>query len=155
MKVATLCYLRRDGQTLMIHRVKKTNDIHAGKWNGLGGKLDPGESPEECALREVFEESGLRARNPQLKGFLTFPAFSKDEDWYVFVFLYEDFEGELIDSPEGNLRWVENSKLVELNLWEGDPIFLSWLDRKGTFSGKFVYQDGRLVSHSFVLYGED
>ena len=155
MKLATLCYVRRDDQTLMIHRVKKANDMHQGKWNGLGGKLNPAETPEECAIREIFEESGLRVRNQQLKGFLTFPAFSKDEDWYVFVFVCEEFDGELIDSPEGNLRWVRNSELNGLNLWEGDPIFLPWLDRKGTFSGKFVYKDGRLVSHAAVLYGED
>jgi 8-oxo-dGTP diphosphatase len=152
MKLATLCYVRRDGQTLMIHRVKKANDMHQGKWNGLGGKLNPGESPEECAVREIFEESGLRVRNPQLKGFLTFPAFSQDEDWYVFVYVVAEFEGELIDSPEGLLRWVDNAALVTLNLWEGDPIFLPWLDRPGIFSGKFIYKDGRLVSHAVVFY---
>jgi 8-oxo-dGTP diphosphatase len=152
MKLATLCYLRREGQTLMIHRVKKANDMHQGKWNGLGGKLTQGETPEECAVREIFEESGLRVRNPQLKGFLTFPNFAYEEDWYVFVFVAEDFEGELIDSPEGNLRWVENSDLAALNLWEGDPIFLPWLDRPGIFSGKFIYKDGRLISHEVVFY---
>jgi 8-oxo-dGTP diphosphatase len=137
----------------MIHRVKKANDIHQGKWNGLGGKLNPGESPEECAEREIFEESGLRARDMQLKGFLTFPAFALDEDWYVFVFVVEHFEGELIDSPEGNLCWVDNAELTDLNLWEGDPIFLRWLDRPGVFSGKFIYEDGRLVSHEAVHHG--
>ena len=107
MKLATLCYVRRDRQTLMIHRIKKANDMHLGKWNGLGGKLNPGESPEECAVREIFEESGLRVRNPQLKGVLTFPAFANDEDWYAFVFVVDNFEGELIDSSEeGVLRWV-------------------------------------------------
>jgi 8-oxo-dGTP diphosphatase len=152
MKLATLCYVRRVGQTLMIHRVKKANDMHQGKWNGLGGKLNPGESPEECAVREIFEESGLQVRNPQLKGFLTFPAFANNEDWYVFVYVVEDFEGELIDSPEGNLRWVDNSDLAALNLWEGDPIFLPWLDQSGIFSAKFIYKDGRLVSHSVVFH---
>ncbi len=152
MKLATLCYVRRDGHTLMIHRVRKANDMHAGKWNGLGGKLNPGETPEECAVREIYEESGLRVSNPQLKGFLTFPAFSMDEDWYVFVFLVKDFEGELIDSPEGNLRWVEDGELTALNLWEGDPIFLPWLEKPGIFSGRFTYRDGRLVSHDVVFY---
>jgi 8-oxo-dGTP diphosphatase len=136
----------------MIHRVKKANDMHEGKWNGLGGKLNPGESPEECAVREIFEESGLRVHNPQLKGFLTFPAFSLDEDWYVFVYVVEDFDGELIDSAEGILRWVDNPDLPALNLWEGDPIFLPWLDRPGIFSGKFIYKDGRLVSHEVLFY---
>ncbi|OGN89182.1 MAG: DNA mismatch repair protein MutT [Chloroflexi bacterium RBG_13_48_10] len=153
MKLATLCYVRRDGQTLMIHRVKKANDMHQGKWNGLGGKLNPGETPEECAVREIFEESGLRVHNPQLKGFLTFPAFANDEDWYVFVYLVKDFEGELIDSPEGNLLWVDEIDLMKLNLWEGDPIFLPWLDRPGIFSGKFIYKNGKLVSHEVVHHG--
>jgi 8-oxo-dGTP diphosphatase len=152
MKLATLCYIRRAGQTLMLHRVKKANDMHAGKWNGLGGKLVPGETPEECAIREIYEESGLRVHNPQLKGFLTFPHFANDEDWYAFVFVCEDFEGDLIDSPEGNLRWVDDSDLPGLNLWEGDTIFLPWLDCPGFFSGKFVYKDGRLVSHSVVFH---
>ena len=152
MKLATLCYVRGDGQTLMIHRIKKANDMHAGKWNGLGGKLIPGETPEECAIREIYEESGLTVWDPQLKGFLTFPQFANGEDWYAFVFVCEHFEGELIDSPEGNLRWVEDSKLLRLNLWEGDAIFLPWLDHPGFFSGKFVYKDGRLVSHSVVFH---
>jgi 8-oxo-dGTP diphosphatase len=155
MKLATLCYVRREGQTLMVHRVKKVNDMHHGKWNGLGGKLNPGETPEECAQREIYEESGLSVQNPKLKGILTFPAFAKDEDWYVFVFVVEDFWGELIDSPEGNLQWVDNSDLTRLNLWEGDATFLPWLDRRGIFSGKFIYQDGKLKSHTVAFYGDD
>ena len=87
MKVATLCYIRRADKTLMIHRIKKENDMHAGKWNGLGGKLEPGETPDECAAREIREESGLVIANPMLKGILTFPMFDGDEDWYAFVFL--------------------------------------------------------------------
>jgi 8-oxo-dGTP diphosphatase len=152
MKLATLCYLRRDGRTLMVHRVKKANDMHAGKWNGLGGKLEPGETPEECALREIYEEAGLVVQNPQLKGFLTFPAFDDFEDWYVFVYVVTNFMGELIDSPEGDLRWVKNTDLTSLNLWEGDAIFLSWLDHKGIFSAKFIYENARLVSHEVVFY---
>lgn len=153
MKLATLCYLRREGRTLMIHRIKKANDIHAGKWNGLGGKLLPTETPEECVVREVHEESGLRVQDPQLKGVLTFPEFANDEDWYVFVFIAHNFDGELIDSPEGELRWVEDAELTHLNLWSGDPIFLPWLDKPGFFSGKFVYKDGSLISHSLVIHG--
>jgi 8-oxo-dGTP diphosphatase len=154
MKLATLCYLRRGDQTLMVHRIKKANDMHQGKWNGLGGKLDPGEMPEECAVREIYEESGLRVRNPQLKGLITFPAFDDFEDWYVFVYLVTDFEGDLIDSPEGNLQWINNTELKDLTLWDGDPIFMSWLDRPGIFSAKFTYNQGRLVSHEEVFYGE-
>jgi 8-oxo-dGTP diphosphatase len=152
MKLATLCYLRRNGKTLMVHRVKKKNDMHAGKWNGLGGKLEPGETPEECAVREIMEESGLRVFNPILKGVLTFPAFSNDEDWYAFVFLVNEFEGELIDSPEGNLKWIDNTELLNLNLWEGDRIFLPWLEQQAFFSGKFIYEDGRFIEHQVVFY---
>jgi len=152
MKLATLCYLRRNGKTLMVHRVKKKNDMHAGKWNGLGGKLEPGETPEECAVREIMEESGLRVFNPILKGVLTFPAFSNDEDWYAFVFLVNEFEGELIDSPEGDLKWIDNTELLNLNLWEGDRIFLPWLEQQAFFSGKFIYDDGRFIEHQVVFY---
>jgi len=152
MKLATLCYVRRGEQTLMIHRVKKANDMHQGKWNGLGGKLDQGETPEECAIREIFEESGLRVHKPQLKGFLTFPDFANGEDWYAFVFVVNDFEGQLIDSAEGDLQWIDNTEVLKLNLWEGDRIFLPWLDQAGFFSGKFVYQEGKLVSHEVVFY---
>lgn len=152
MKLATLGYLRRAGKTLMIHRVKKQNDVHQGKWNGLGGKMEPGETPEECILREINEEAGLIARNPELKGFLTFPGFANDEDWYAFVFVIRDFEGELIESPEGFLEWIDDGRLMELPLWEGDYIFLPWLDQPGFFSGKFSYTDGKLVSHGVVFH---
>ena len=152
MKLATLCYVRQNGKTLMVHRIKKPNDIHEGKWNGLGGKFEPGETPEECARREILEESGLRVKKLVLKGLLTFPLFARDEDWYAFVFVATDFEGSLIESPEGTLQWIDDSKLTDLNLWEGDRIFLPWLERPGFFSGKFVYQDGALVDHLAVFY---
>ena len=152
MKLATLCYLKKDGQTLMIHRIKKANDMHQGKWNGLGGKLEPGETPEACAIREIREESGLIAANSLLKGFLTFPNFANDEDWYAFVFVVTQFSGQLIDSPEGALRWIDDDQLLDLELWEGDRIFLPWLERPGLFSGKFVYQEGHLIDHSVIFH---
>jgi 8-oxo-dGTP diphosphatase len=152
MKLATLCYLRSGGQTLMVHRIKKANDMHQGKWNGLGGKLEPGETPEECAQREITEESGLRAIHLALKGLLTFPAFANEEDWYAFVFVADEFEGELIDSPEGVLQWINDSELTDLDLWAGDRIFLKWLDRPGFFSGKFIYQDGQFVDYEVNFY---
>ena len=152
MKLATLCYVRSGGKTLMVYRNKKDNDIHLGKWNGLGGKMETGESPEECARREVREESGLIALKLVLKGVLTFPAFSHDEDWYAFVFVVEEFEGQLIDSPEGKLEWVDDHRLLNLNLWEGDRFFLPLLERPGLFSGKFSYKNGHLVDHQLVYY---
>jgi 8-oxo-dGTP diphosphatase len=152
MKLATLCYLRKNSHTLMIHRIKKENDMHAGKWNGLGGKLEPGETPEECAIREIWEESGLTVKSLYLKGMITFPGFSNDEDWYTFLFVANDFEGQLIDSPEGSLQWIPDDKLLALNLWPGDRIFIPWLDKPGFFSGKFVYKNQQLVEHEVVFY---
>lgn len=136
----------------MIHRIKKDADIHAGKWNGLGGKFEPGETPEECARREIFEESGLTAHSLKLKGFLTFPDFALDEDWYAFVFVVDDFEGQLIESQEGALEWVDDRELLDLNLWEGDRFFLPWLDEPVFFSAKFEYQDGDYTGHQVNFY---
>ncbi|GAB4580001.1 MAG: 8-oxo-dGTP diphosphatase [Anaerolineales bacterium] len=152
MKLATLCYVKQNGHTLMLHRVKKENDMHAGKWNGLGGKLDAGETPEECVIREVWEEAGLRIRNPRLHGVLTFPAFAKEEDWYAFLFTATEFEGELIDSAEGVLRWVPDEEVLDLNLWAGDRVFIPWLDQPKFFSGKFVYKEGVLEGYEVVFY---
>ncbi|MCD6461471.1 MAG: 8-oxo-dGTP diphosphatase [Thermoplasmata archaeon] len=154
MKLATLCYVRKGGRTLMIHRVKKENDIHEGKWNGLGGKLEPGEMPEECAVREVKEESGLDVKDPVLKGILTFPEFANGEDWYVFVYVFNGCRGEIRESSEGVLEWIENDRLLDLNLWEGDRIFLPLLDEPGVFSGKFHYVDGRLMDYHLVRHTE-
>lgn len=139
----------------MIHRIKKENDVHQGKWNGLGGKLNPGESPEDCVIREVREESGLEIKKPQLKGILTFPEFTQGEDWYAFVFVAREFEGEVSDSAEGYLKWIDDNKIFDLELWEGDRLFLPYLDRPGFFSGKFVYREGRLISYSMVHYRDD
>lgn len=150
--LASLCYLKRDGQTLMLHRVKKENDVHEGKWNGLGGKFLPGETPEECAVREVFEESGLRAEHPELRGVITFPLFSHDADWYVFVFVIREFGGALADSPEGKLAWIPDAEVAGLNLWEGDRVFLPWLDGRDFFSARFIYEKGRFVSHSVTFH---
>jgi 8-oxo-dGTP diphosphatase len=152
LKLATLCYVRRNGQTLMIHRVKKANDMHQGRWNGLGGKFDPGETPEECARREIKEESGLTVGDLRLRGFLTFPGFANDDDWYAFVFIATGSQGELIDSEEGSLSWIDNDKLLSLNLWEGDRIFIPWLEQPGFFSAKFTYKNNQLVSHIENFY---
>jgi len=133
MILATLCYIKQDGKTLMVYRNKKPNDMHGGKWNGLGGKFEPGESPEECVRREVWEESGLRIHGPKLHGLLMFPNF-KGADWYVFVFIAREFEGKLIDSPEVELEWIPEEELTSLNLWPSDQIFFPWLENENFFS---------------------
>lgn len=152
MQLATLCYLMDGERTLMLHRIKKKNDVHEGKWNGLGGKFEPGETPEECAIREIKEESGLLMKNPRMHGLITFPMFDGKKDWYVFLFTASNFEGELIDSQEGKLGWIPNEKLLNLNLWEGDRIFIPWLFQEKFFSAKFIYENGIYISHSVDFY---
>jgi len=154
MKLATLCYVidKKINSTLMIYRNKKPNDYHEGKWNGLGGKFDPGESPEECAIREIEEESGLIVKTVTMKGFITFPLFDGKDDWYVFLFTADEFQGDLIDSPEGKLEWIPNGKLTEINLWDGDKIFIPWLLGDKFFSAKFNYKDGEFINHEVFFY---
>ncbi len=150
--LATLLYVQRDGKTLMLYRNKKENDYHEGKWNGLGGKFEQGESAEECAIRELKEESGLIAKSLKMKGFITFPNFDGVNDWHVFIFTIDKFEGELIDSPEGKLEWIPNEKLTELNLWEGDKIFIPWLFQDKFFSAKFIYENKKFIDYEVSFY---
>lgn len=154
MKLATLCYVidKKHNKTLMLHRVKKENDFHEGKWNGLGGKLEEGETPEECVIREVKEESGLIISQPRMRGFITFPLFDGKDDWYVFVFTADNFSGELIDSNEGDLEWIPSDKLTDLNLWDGDSVFLSWLNGDKFFSAKFNYEEGKFRDYKVWFY---
>lgn len=148
MILATLCYIKQDGKMLMVHRNKKPNDIHEGKWNGLGGKFEPGEAPEECVIREVREESGLEMRKPHLHGLLIFTNF-KGNDWYVFVFTAREFSGELTaSSPEGRLEWVEDDRLTSLNLWESDKIFFPWIEAGNFFSAKFEYEGDKMLGYA-------
>ncbi|MBZ0177893.1 MAG: 8-oxo-dGTP diphosphatase [Melioribacteraceae bacterium] len=152
MKLATLCYVQKDNHTLMLYRNKKENDYHEGKWNGLGGKFELSESPEDCAVREVKEEAGLNVLSLKMKGFITFPLFDGNDDWHVFLFVIDKFEGELIDSPEGELEWIPNEKLTEINLWEGDKFFIPWLFEEKFFSAKFIYENGKYISHEVNFY---
>jgi len=152
VKLTTLCYVKQNGKTLMLHRVKKYQDIHEGKWNGLGGHFEPGETPEECVIREVLEESGLTVKSPRLRGVLTFPLFDGQEDEYTFIYTADEFCGELIDSPEGNLEWIDDSRLLDLNLWEGDRHFMKWLEDGRFFSGKLIYRNGKFKGHTVIFY---
>lgn len=154
MKLATLCYVKNlsEKTTLMLHRIKKENDMHEGKWNGLGGKFELGETPEECVIREVREESGLEIVEPKLHGFITFPAFDGFEDWYVFIFSASKYGGKLIDSNEGNLEWIKDSELFNLNLWDGDKIFMEWVNATRFFSAKFNYDNGKMLNYNVTFY---
>lgn len=150
--LATLCYIQKSGKTLMLHRVKKPDDIHAGKWNGLGGKMLPGEMPEECVIREVKEESGLILAKPVLRGILTFPRFARGKDWYVYLFTASRYKGTLSPSKEGILHWIENDKIHDLPLWEGDHLFLEWIKQGKFFSAKFIYRNGKLKNYKVIYY---
>ncbi len=151
---AVLCYLKRDGKTLMLHRNKKPNDIHAGKWNGLGGKIEQGEMPEDTVQREVFEESGLKLDKTKLSfhGMISFPNFSLHTDWYVYLYTARDFTGAVIESDEGELAWIEDDKVLQLHIWEGDMLFFSWIEKRHFFSAKMIYSMGKLLSHEVYFY---
>jgi len=152
MKLATLCYVRQQDRTLMIHRVIKTGDIHHGKWNGLGGKLEPGESPEQCVIREVREESGLEIIHPRYHGLLIFADF-KGEDWYVWVFSADQFSGRMLEvSQEGHLKWIADDEIDSLNLWPSDFIFFPWLKAGRIFSARFQYAGDQMLGHDVAFY---
>lgn len=153
MKLTTMCYIRQGDQILMLHRIKKAVDINHGKWIGVGGKFEPGESPDECICREVLEETGLILHNPSLRCLVTFnflnPA-AELADWdteYMFVYVCDSFSGELTaDCPEGELRWVTHDEITQLNLWEGDRIFMPpVLADEPFFSIKMRYRQDKLL----------
>lgn len=151
--LATLCYLTEGNKVLMLHRNKRDTDYHKGKYNGLGGKLLPGETPEACAVREVAEESGLHLTDYELRGLLTFPQFDGENDWYCYVFRGTAWTGILEEGPEGALEWVAIDQVPQLPLWPGDRIFLPYVfESGGWFSGAFYYENGQLVRHEIRQY---
>jgi len=153
LKLGTLCYIEKDNKILLLHRIKKEHDVHEGKWIGVGGKIEQGESPEECIIREVKEETGLIIKAPFLRGVMTFPKFKDNEDWYVFLYTADNFTGDLIDCNEGILKWVDKEKVLEMPTWAGDLIFLKWiLEKRNFFSAKFVYENRKLVDHIENFY---
>lgn len=119
----TLCYILRGDEVLMLHRIKKKNDINQGKWIGVGGKFKPGESPDECLLREAREETGLTLTSWRCRGVVTFLS-DVGEGEYMYLFTADGFTGELITCDEGELQWVPREFLNTLPHWEGDKIFL-------------------------------
>ena len=143
----TLCYLEQDGAWLMMHRIKKEQDLNKDKWIGVGGKFEPFESPEECLCREVREETGLTLRRWQYRGIVTFVLDQLTE--YMHLFTADRWEGEMIPGDacrEGVLEWVPKSRVPQLPIWEGDKIFFLLLEqRRPFFSLKLVYRRDRLV----------
>lgn len=144
MRNTTLCYIEQDGQYLMLHRVKKKNDINHDKWIGVGGKFEGMESPEDCLLREVYEETGLTLTRYRYRGVVTFA--SEQDPQLMHLFTADGFTGTLKICDEGNLEWIDKKKLLSLPLWEGDKYFLRLLDQNAPFfSLKLVYDGDRLT----------
>lgn len=145
MKVTTLCYIEKENQYLMLYRGKKENDCNQGKWIGVGGKFEPGESPEECLLREVKEETGLTLTSYRFRGLVTFVS-DEWEDEVMCLFTADGFEGDLQECSEGTLRWVDKREVPNLNLWEGDRVFLNMLlNKEDFFTLKLRYEGEKLV----------
>ena len=145
MHNSTLCYIVKDGKVLMLHRVKKKNDINHDKWIGIGGKFEPEEAPEECILREAKEETGLTLTSWRCRGVVTFLQ-EGGEGEYMSLFTADDFTGELIECDEGDLQWVSLEFLDALPKWEGDRIFLNLLWQDAPFFLLTLrYQGDRLV----------
>ena len=146
MRNTTLVHLERDGCYLMLHRVRKERDENRDKWVGIGGKFEPGESPEDCALREVLEETGLTMHSWRYRGIVTFVS----DEWgteYMHLFWSDDFTGTLRGCDEGELEWVDKQRILRLPIWEGDRIFLRLLDTdEPFFSLKLCYSGDRLTA---------
>lgn len=151
--LTTLCYIEKDDKYLMLHRIKKENDYNKDKWIGVGGHFEPDETPEECLLREVKEETGLTLTSWKFRGLITFLS----DRWhaeYMCLYTADEYMGEIAECDEGTLEWVDKKHLGELNLWEGDKIFLRLLaEEHEFFSLKLRYQGDTLVEA--VLDGEN
>ena len=131
-QLTTLCYIEKDGKYLMMHRVKKKNDINKDKWIGAGGHFEYGESPEECLLREVKEETGLTLLDYKARGIITF-IYGENVVEYMHLFTSDSFEGDLIECDEGELVWVPVSEVQNLPIWEGDKVFFKLLEERDDF----------------------
>ncbi len=140
--LSTLCYIEKDGKYLMLHRTVKKNDVNKDKWIGVGGHFEVDESPEECLLREVKEETGYTLTSYQYRGIVTFVSGGGVTE-YMSLFTADGFEGEPIPCDEGELEWVDIEEVWHLNIWEGDKIFFRLLDeQKEFFSLKLTYDGG-------------
>lgn len=146
---STLCYIEKGGAYLMLHRVKKQNDINKDKWLGIGGKMEYGESPYDCILREVYEETSLKLICPRYRGLVTFVT----EDGYtehMHLFTCDKFAGEVGECSEGELEWVDIDKINSLSIWEGDKIFFRLLKENRPFFSLKLYYCGDRLSGAWV-----
>lgn len=143
--LTTLCYIENEDSYLMLHRVKKEIDINKDKWIGVGGHFEENESPEDCLLREVYEETGLTLTSWKLRGIVTFITDAQDLI-YMFLYTADGYAGTLAECDEGTLEWVKKEDVCELPIWEGDKIFFRLLEEDAAFfSLKLCYEKDRLV----------
>ena len=148
----TLVYIEKDEAYLMLLRNKKKNDLNEGKWIGVGGKFEENETPEECMLREVYEETGLTLTDYQYRAVITFLS-DQWEGEYMHLFTATDFTGDLKECDEGELRWIPKSQIMDLNLWPGDRLFFEKLfEGVGFFTMKLRYRGDDLVEHTYKAY---
>ena len=149
MKNTTLCYIEKENSYLMMHRIKKKNDVNQDKWVGVGGKFENGESPYDCARREIYEETGLLANSLFYRGIVTFVSDVYGTE-YMHLFTCEDFSGKLKeDCDEGELLWIDKSEVTNLPIWEGDKIFFELINAEQKFfSLKLTYEGDKLISHT-------
>ncbi len=147
MRNTTLCHIEKDGKYLMLHRIKKKNDLNFDKWIGIGGKFEDKESPEQCNRREVFEETGLTLGASKYCGIVTFVSDIWETE-YMHIFTSSNFSGTIKECDEGVLEWVDKDKVSGLALWEGDKIFLNLIKQPDCpfFSLRLEYKGERLVS---------
>ena len=152
MKNTGLCYIEKDGAYLMLHRTKKENDENHDKWLGIGGKFEDGESPHDCIIREIKEETALIPRSVRYRGIITFVSNEYGTE-YMHLFTCDEFYGELRkDCDEGDLCWVEKSKIKDLPIWEGDKIFFDLLNKEeGFFSLKLNYTKDKLTDYTIYM----
>ncbi len=142
--LTTLCYIEREECYLMLHRVKKERDANRDKWIGVGGHVEADESPEECLLREVYEETGLILTSWRPRGIITFTSDVWETE-YMFLYTADGYTGKLKDCDEGTLEWIEKSQVYELPVWEGDKVFFRILEEeRGFFDLKLRYKGNRL-----------
>lgn len=151
--MTTLCYVEKEEAYLMLHRVSKKNDVNKDKWIGIGGHFEEGESPEECLLREAYEETGLTLTSWKFRGIVTFSQEGYGTE-YMCLYTADGFTGELKECDEGVLEWVKKDQLLNLNLWEGDKIFLKLLKENAPFFSLKLTYEGDVLSKA-VLDGKE
>lgn len=145
--ITTLCYLRKNNEFLMLHRTKKKQDVNAGKWIGVGGKLEAGETPYQAMIREIEEETGYLPEQCEFRGIVVF-CYNDNPPEKMYLYTCDRFSGEMRECPEGDLKWIPEEDLFDLNLWEGDKIFIELIRTESApFHLTLMYHDDALIDH--------